>query len=168
MSNDFHTDQAVQQLDRILGFFNRVESKASLLFAADGGLLALLALNVRLSDFQIWYVVLPGFISTLLIIASLYFLYQCAVPNLKGGAGSLIYFSEISARTEARFIDEFMGQTKSDFTRDVLGQVWRNSEILRVKFQSVKYAFLCTAAALFPWCLFIGAVSILHFEIKLS
>ena len=168
MTTDFHASKATEQLDRVLGFFDRAESKASFLFAVDTGLLALIALNLRLDDFNVWYVVLLGASATLLIGASLVCLFHSTVPNLKGGGDSLIYFREISKKTEAKFIDDFLALNKEDFTRDVLGQVWRNSEILNAKFNSVRYAFIWTALALFPWTAFIGAVSILHSKLALG
>ena len=50
---DWLFDTASVQLDRVLGFFPRVESKASALFAVDTGMLALLALNLRMGDFAL-------------------------------------------------------------------------------------------------------------------
>ena len=122
-------DTSETQLDRVLSFFPRVEAKASFLFALNTGMLALLALNLRLDDFLIWFLVIPAISFILLIGASLFFLYRSSFPSLKGGTSSLIYFREIAKRTEAKFIDEFVAENEDAHTRDLLGQVWRNSEI---------------------------------------
>jgi hypothetical protein len=168
MADDFHASQATEQLDRVLGFFDRAESKASVLFAVDTGMLALIALNLRSGDFQDWFLVLLGTLTVVFLGGSFFFLYRCAVPNLSGGNGSLVYFREIAKRTENRFIEDFLAQTKDERARDVLGQVWRNSEILNLKFNSVKWAFSLTAAALVPWCSFLAIVSVVHAQLSLG
>jgi hypothetical protein len=154
-------DIAEKQLDRVLSFFPRVEAKASFLFALNTGMLALLALNLRLDDFLVWFLVLPA-VGFILIVASLYFIYRSSVPSLKGGASSLIYFREIAKRTEAKFIDEFIAQNDDAHTRDLLGQVWRNSEILKMKYDAMKVAFILSAIALIPWIVFLALAAIAH------
>lgn len=158
-------DLADRQLDRILAFFPRVESKASLLFAIDTSMLAVLALNVTKSDFIIWYLAVSALLALGLIAASLWFLYKCTFPNLKGGAASLVYFRGIATKTEANFIDQFQKQTSDAYVRDLLGQIWRNSEILKMKFDSVKTAFILTAIALIPWVLFLILATLAHARI---
>ena len=86
-----------------------------------------------------------------LICGSLWHLYKGAFPSLEGGALSLIYFREIAKRTEAKFIDEFIKQSEEEYLKDMLGQVWRNSEILKEKFDHLKYAFILLALAILPW-----------------
>lgn len=162
MDNHVAQDFASKHLDRILGFFARVEAKASFLFAMDTGLLALLALNLRVGDIQIWYLVVPAALALALLLSSLYFVYRCTFPHLMGGSASLIYFREIARRTEAKFIDEFLAQNDEAHTRDMLGQVWRNAEILKLKFEAMKIAFVLTAVALIPWTVFLVAAALVH------
>jgi hypothetical protein len=83
-------------------------------------------------------------------------LYKGAFPNLAGGNLSLVYFREIAKRTEAKFIDEFMAQQEADYVKDVLGQVWRNSEILVEKFNHLKCALTFMAVAVIPWIISIA------------
>ena len=83
-------------------------------------------------------------------------------PLLKGGADSLIYFREIAKRTEAKFIDEFIAQTDNAHTRDLLGQVWRNSEILKMKYDAIKISFVLSALALIPWTIFLALAAVAH------
>jgi hypothetical protein len=155
-------DIAEKQLDRVLSFFPRVEAKASFLFALNTGMLALLALNLRLDDFPVWFLVIPAVSFILIVIASLYFIYRSSFPSLTGGASSLIYFREIAKRTEAKFIDEFIAQNDDAYTRDLLGQVWRNSEILKMKYDAMKVAFILSAIALIPWIVFLALAAIAH------
>jgi hypothetical protein len=155
-------DAAEKQLDRVLSFFPRVEAKGSFLFALNTGLLALVALNLQIDDFRVWFLILPAIVVFLLTGVSLYFLYRCSFPWLKGGANSLIYFREIAKRTEAKFIDEFMAQSDDAHIRDLLGQAWRNSEILKMKFDAIKIAFILSAITLLPWTTFLALAAVVH------
>lgn len=155
---------SARQLDRVLTFFARVEAKASFLFAIDTGLLALIAVNLRLEDFGRWYVMVPGVLAVLLIVASLWFIYQCHFPKLDGGSGSLVYFAEIARRTEAKFITECEALDDAALTKDYLGQTWRNAQILTAKFAHVKTAFTLTGLALLPWFAFLVAASVINVQ----
>ena len=155
---------SAKQLDRVLTFFARVEAKASFLFAIDTGLLALIAVNLRLSDFGLWYVMVPGVLAVILIIASLWFIYQCHFPRLDGGGGSLVYFAEIAKRTEAKYISECETLDDAVLTKDYLGQTWRNAQILTAKFAHVKTAFTLTGLALLPWFAFLVAASVTNVQ----
>ncbi|MGA8321276.1 MAG: Pycsar system effector family protein [Xanthobacteraceae bacterium] len=150
-----------EQLDRIMGFFPRVDAKGSFLFALNTGMLAFLFLNLRPTDLNAWFLALPAGVAIVTLAASLINLYRSAYPSLKGGAESLIYFREIAKRTEAKYIDAFTKQTDA-YVRDVMGQVWRNSEILTIKYDAVKLAFILTAFTIIPWSIFLSAAAAVH------
>lgn len=167
MSQHHRFDAASEQLDRVHGLFSRIDDKASFLFAFNTGLAALLCLNIRPADLQAWYMVVPAATALVMIVASLHFVYRASFPNLRGGNDSLFYFREIARRTEARFIDDFTNETDDKFLRDLLGQVWRNSEILKAKFEAIERAFLLSAIALLPWTTFLTLVAIHHGQLPL-
>ncbi|ARP99677.1 Pycsar system effector family protein [Pseudorhodoplanes sinuspersici] len=160
--NDDRFQVATNQLDRILGFFPRVESKATFLFALDVAALTFMAVNVHRDDIGVWYIILPCAIGSGLLVTSIYYTYRCIFPNLSGGAASLFYFREIAHRTEAKFMSEFIAQSKDQLMNDVLGQVWRNSEILKMKFDAVKVAFALSALSVVPVGVFLVAVALTH------
>ncbi len=142
---------ASEQLDRILGFFPRVDAKGSALLAIDTAMLGFLAAKIPPPTGLSWWEIAIPLVAALLIAESLYNLYKGAFPQLKGGHGSLIYFREIGKRTEARFIDEFGSRTEEEHVSDLLGQVWRNSEILKDKFDRLNRAFIFLALSIPPW-----------------
>jgi hypothetical protein len=78
-------------------------------------------------------------------------LYRGAFPSLKGGEESLIYFREITKKREQPFNDAFIAQTETAYLKDLLGQVWRNSQILTTKFDHISAAFNWMALAIVPW-----------------
>lgn len=144
------SETAPAQLDRILAFFPRADAKGSVLLAVNTGMLAVLASNLPSAGaFDRWllFLLIPVF----LIGGSLWHLYKGAFPSLEGGHDSLIYFREIAKRTESKFVDEFTGQSEQSYLRDILSQVWRNSQILKEKFDHISAAFNWMAVALIPW-----------------
>jgi hypothetical protein len=155
-------DIASGQLDRVLGFFARVETKASFIFAIDSTLLALVAVNIQFEDLRNWLVVTPAAICLLFVAVSLIYVYRCSFPSLIGGSNSLIYFREIAKRREVEFIEQFSDADEEAYARDLMGQIWRNSEILSAKFKAIKIAFILTGISLLPWFLFLLATSIAH------
>lgn len=76
--------EARDQLTLILGFFPRVDAKASALLAINTAMLAVLASNAPpLSTMSVFSYVLAGGTAAL-IAASLWFLYRVAFPALDG------------------------------------------------------------------------------------
>lgn len=144
---------AEQQLDRVLGFFTRTESKTSALLAVDTALLGVLAVNSRYEDLAHWHLALPIVLTAIAIACSLFFLFRAMCPNLKGGMRSLVYFREIANLTEADYLKAIKECDKEIYTQQLQAQVWRNSEILKQKFDALFWAFVATALALPPWSL---------------
>jgi hypothetical protein len=40
--------------------------------------------------------------------------------------------------------------------------VWRNSEILKLKYDAIKLAFVLSALALIPWAIFLYLAAVVH------
>ena len=143
-------DAAKYQLQLVLGFFPRVESKASVVLAVNTGMLGTLAANLPSPQNFQWRMsiaVLP----VALIAVSDWFLFRITFPNLKGGSNSLVYFRTTAERTEHKFIEEFTALEDDAYSKDILGQVWRNSEILSKKFDHLRVAFILMLVAIMPW-----------------
>jgi hypothetical protein len=143
-------ESSLKQLDRVLGFFPRVDSKTTAVLGIDIAMLGFLAINAP--KFQLWsWVMLVAIVPLAFIGFSLYYIYVCSFPHLEGGHDSLIYFREIAKRTESQYIALVRERKTDAFLNDVLGQVWRNSEILRKKYDSIRFAHNWLVAALIPW-----------------
>lgn len=154
--------RAEKQLDRTLSFFARVESKASFLFGLNTGLLGIVALNFRASDLQAVVFLVPGLIFMLLIAASMCSLYRCFFPHLRGGTDSLIYFRSIAVLDAANFSSRFLQRSDADHGADLSEQIWRNSEILRTKYDALERGFRCSLVAMIPWLVYLGCAATLH------
>jgi Pycsar effector protein len=142
---------AKDQLNLVLSFFSRADAKASVVLAIDTAMAGYLAGRTPpLQTMPSWELPIP-ILTFALIGASIYKLYKGAFPNLTGGNLSLVYFREIAKRTEANFIEEFLAQDETAYAKDLLGQAWRNSQILTEKFNHLKWAFILMALAVVPW-----------------
>ena len=143
-------DTTKYQLTLVLQFFSRVEAKASVVLAVNTGMLGALAGNLPSPQNFQWRMVV-AIVPVLLIGVSDWFLFRITFPDLRGGSDSLIYFRTIAQRTEHKFIEEFMASNTDDYVKDMLGQIWRNSEILSKKFDHLKIAFIVMLIAILPW-----------------
>lgn len=155
MENQKLIDTLKDQLNRTLGFFPRVESKFSVILSVDVGMLALLALNappLRQFDWYMLFAVIP----VGLIIVSIIQVYFGMFPRLEGGSQSLLYFREIASKTESNFIEAFKAQSEEAYIKDLSGQIWRNFEILKKKFDHLKTAFTLLAWAMVPWLMMLA------------
>ena len=142
---------AKDELNLVLSFFARVDAKASVVLGVDTAMAGYLAGRMpSLKTMPYWQTLFP-LAAFLLIGNSIWQLYKGAFPNLAGGNASLVYFREVARRTEAKFIDEFITQEETAYVKDLLGQAWRNSEILVEKFNHLRLAFVFMALAVFPW-----------------
>jgi len=161
-------DAGSKQLDRVLGFFPRVETKISALFAVDAAMLGLLALNTKLDDVGIWYLAIFEGLAMVGLGVSLWYLYKASYPQLEGGQTSLVYFREIASRTEAQYIQEMKECDEAKYEQELLGQVWRNSEILKMKFDALKQAFIYTALSIPAWFLALMIATVSHAELAVK
>ena len=148
---DSDLKDARDQLNLILSFFPRVDAKLSTILAIDTGMLAALSAVVPHPHEVTRWMMIPAIVAVLLLFASYVYLYRGGFPNVKGGSASIVYFKEIARRTESKFINEYCAHTHESLRCDVLGQVWRNAEILTEKFRCLKIAFILMALAAIPW-----------------
>lgn len=151
---------AIGQLDRLMGFFPRIDSKATALFAFDVALLTLLGLNFPFKDAQILVICL-GVAVLLLSMMSLICLYSAFFPHLKSTVtASSLFFGDIAKGSASIYLHRLKTQTEDDVLADVVGQIQRNSEILAAKFKAVVLASVFTGIAVLPWLVLVLILSI--------
>jgi hypothetical protein len=144
-------DMALAHLDRLQAFYPRAEGKASFLFAVNIGMAGVLAANGAIGDL-ITAKAVPGWACLFFLSLSVIGIFGAFFPHLKGATKrSMIYFGDIAALKSADFVDKAKHQTDDDITDDAHCQIWRNSEILKKKFDRTKFAFLTTVIAIPPW-----------------
>jgi hypothetical protein len=156
-----------RQLDRLHQFFPRLDTKVSSLFAVASAQIAVAALNLSANDLENWWISVPLVVFILSISWVMLNLYRCAYPNLEGGHASLIYFSEIAKLRESEYVDKLEAATEDAWKRDLAGQIWRNSEILRCKYGYLKRATVAATLSVIPWAILLVATSLTHWRVPL-
>lgn len=156
-----------RQLDRVLGFFPRVEARINGLFGVNTLIFVIAAVNLSAGDLRLWYVTASGAILVVGLLISYYHLLKANFPDDNGGENSLVFFKRIQERSEANYIKEFLDCSEAKFRDDLLGQVWRNACILRVKYTRVKLAIIATALSVIPFVIFLMITATIHDRIPL-
>lgn len=139
------------QLNLILGFFSRVDTKLSVVLGVDLGMVGLLFSKApKPSDlsFGAW-VAMVAFL--VLIGASLVRIYQGSFPDDNGDTKSLVFFQSIAKRAEVDYCRAFLELNMDELSHDIVRQAWRNAVILTVKFRHLRWSYIFMATALLPW-----------------
>lgn len=151
-----------------MAFFPRVESKASFILALNIAMLGVLALN-----YPIHHVGTPrggfGIVAALYLGLSISQLYTVFFPHLNSGEKrSLIYFNDIADLGWKAYHRAVETLTPDGLLEDLTCQVWRNAEILKIKFDKTRAAFVFTLIALPFWFFMLLAVALRSGKIDLG
>lgn len=149
-----------EQLDRTLSFVPRAEGKASFVFASALGMLAFLVSNLPALPTINW----PASICLVPIGSLGVCLWKCYCsirPSLSGGTASLIYFGEIGSMSEARYTASLSSLSDAQFAEECSRQIWRNSKIVKAKFEAVDRAFWWLAFSTTPWVISLAVLGML-------
>lgn len=154
-----------RQLDRLLTFFPRVDSKVTSLFAVTSAQLAVAALNLTLSDLKVWWI--TGVLIAFVLCAAwvMVHLYRCTYPHLEGGQQSLIYFAEIVKKQPHAYVRAIDSVKLEAYREDVAGQIYRNAEILCLKYRFLKRATIGASVSIIPWSALLLATSLSHWKL---
>ena len=106
-----------------------------------------------------WLTTVGMLMSVGLLGASFVMLYRTAFPILAGGQGSIIYFRAIAGRSASEFAAAYAAADEALVRADLTEQIWRNSVILRQKYDRLKRAYLLLAASVLPWAFTVWRVT---------
>lgn len=153
MDHDKRLETAINQLNFLMGFFPRADTKLSVVLGIDLGMLAVVAPRIPKMDDLSILMYGAGAVFVLALMFSFYHLWNGAFPHLAGGTNSLVYFRSISRMTESNYRQAYSSLSKEALANDLLDQVWRNSKILDSKFTSLCFAYRATLLAVPFWLL---------------
>lgn len=154
------TEFATAQLDRLMGFFPRVETKASFVVALNVAMLGVLASNFPVRDMGSLRGCC-GIIAVIFLVLSISQLYVVLFPHMKPGQkSSFIFFGDIAAMDWRAYHLAIDSLTDDELLTDLTSQIWRNSEILRIKFGRTRCAFVSTMVAIPFWLLLLSAAAL--------
>lgn len=152
MDDDQRVAAAWSQLNLVLDFYSRIDTKAAVVLGLDLGMIAVLSARMErvINDGPAWIWLLL-FACLALIVVSCFHLYRCTVPDRKGGTTSLIFFGTIAKLSESEFLKACRDRSHQELIDDLLEQTWRNSKILQRKFDGLEQAYKFMLAAAAPW-----------------
>lgn len=139
------------RLQHVLSFFDRVDTKLSVVLGVNVALLGVATTQLEvLKEISIVGWAALGAYGVLSALSFL-FLYRGSFPRLQGGEGSLIYFAQIAKRTPATLAAGFKAQTPEFLLEDVLEQLRNNATIATNKYRYLCLAYRLMAVSLVPW-----------------
>jgi len=149
-SDQERVQAAWNQLNLVLGFFPRVDTRLSAVLALDLGMLAL-AGDRWSSHATPWWVIACAAAFALPIGVSFCHLWDAIVPDRRGGTNSVVFFRSIASLKESEFRRRYMNLSSAELACDLLEQAWRNSRVLECKFTALRNACIAMAIAVPPW-----------------
>jgi hypothetical protein len=158
MESSARASSAKDQLNLILSFFPRVDTKLSVVLGVDVGMLGLLMSKAppALNGLTGWAIPALALFGAAMIL-SLYRLYRGAFPDIENTGASLVFFGDIAKLKMADFLADYSKQSTDELADALLGQAWRNAVILSDKFSNLKSAYRATVLGIAPWifCLYV-------------
>jgi len=146
-------DLAKKNLDNMLDWIGRFDNKSSVIMGLNLGMLGMLVSFAP--EFNNWTNFMWG--STLLTLLALGLCFICIYssnfPRTKGPEVSLFYFGSINKMECDEFQQQFTSRTEDQHLEDLLGQVHRNAQIITIKFEHLKGAYLMLIIGVIPWAL---------------
>jgi hypothetical protein len=151
---------ATSQLDRLMGFYPRVDGKASFLLTLNVTMVGLLALNFPVNDFGSSRGVI-GFIAFFFLGLALWRLGFVFFPHVEPGEKlSLVFFGDVAKQRWPDYHRALLRTSEADLLEDLTCQIWRNSKILKVKFDETKLALISMIFALPFWLMLLFATAL--------
>ena len=148
------------QLDRLMGFFPRIDSKATFLLAIDFAMLGVLA-----KAFPLFHLASPrgvfAIVAGVLLSLSLGKLCVAFLPHFDSGEHtSIVYFKDIASLGWRGYHHAVATISDDELIDDLTCQIWRNSEILKIKFAAAEAALIFMLIALPFWLMMLAAVTL--------
>jgi hypothetical protein len=157
-SQNDRVNAAWQQLQLVLSFFPRVDTKLSVVLGINLGMLAMLATRLTITEGLTPLIATLGALFLTPLTISFWHIWHGYFPDLRGGTASLIFFRPVSEMTESEFRRACASRTFHELEGDILNQFWRNSKILTCKFYSLRRAYLAALITVAPWMAFVAVL----------
>lgn len=149
-SDQERVQAAWNQLNLVLSFFPRIDTRLSAVLALDLGMLAFAGGRWSSHDAS-WWVIAGAVAVAVPLCVSFYYLWDAIVPDRRGGTNSVVFFRSIAGLQERQFLGRYMNLSSAELACDLLEQAWRNSRVLECKFTALRSACMAMAIAVPPW-----------------
>lgn len=143
--------RAELSLERLVEWIPRHDTKASVLFGVQAGMIGAIAASIAppgaLTSIESYLVL----ITASLLVVSIVFNGFGMLPNVLGPKESLIFFCSIAAKSYREFQNRWLRLSDDDYLGDLLEQIHVNSLIAAKKFLWLKKSYIFLAIATLPW-----------------
>lgn len=151
------TKEIIQVADNILTkqleWIKAADSKLGPVFAINTAMLGVIAALVPSPSS--WTI--PGAVTTALavipITLSVIFLAAAAFPRLNGPRGSHVFFGGIASSSQQDFTTRINRGYSQDLADDLIFQAYRNAEIAKTKYDSIKHSMISMFIAMPLWAI---------------
>jgi hypothetical protein len=152
-------DLAEKNLDRLLEWVTRFDSKTSVVLGLDTGMLGAIGALAPAARFWDSLMLVFAILTMFFLSMGLLFVFLGNYPRLKSPNDSLFYFGSACRKDLNQYKQEFCKRVPEEHLQDLLEQCHRNSEILDHKFSYLSWAYVVLFASVIPW-----AVTIILFR----
>ena len=140
-------DEAFNFLDRIIGFINNCDNKASIVLGGTVAILAIIFSNESVKNIanimktgnlgagKVIYLIFI-LLSLIVLFVGLIYLILVIVARIKANENSIIYFERISKFKDAtEYKKNILSSSHDDLLEDILNQIYINSTICSQKYK---------------------------------
>lgn len=160
MPKTWNTERCENQLDRIIGFYSRIDTKASVIFAINVSMTGYLISRTSYLLLQLPSLWIFAVSYVLCLAISLISLYLSTKPNTTAPEESLLFFCHISLCDRTVFKERLSQLTELQLIDDLNNQIWANSDILAKKFKHIDTSYIMTLLSAIPWSASLFVVSL--------
>ena len=148
-----HIQATEKNLERLLDWVSRLDSKFPIILGIDTAMLGVLATFAP--PLCLWSQLMTYFtiLSVIFLGSTLLFVYLGSYPQTKGPKKSLLYFGSIAKSSFSEYRQIFLNQNPENYLNDLLEQCHRNSEIIDLKFKRLKWAYRTLSIGVLPWAI---------------
>lgn len=150
------------QLGHISSFNSQIDSRATGILAMNTAILAVAAVNLKLSDFCSFPTVLSIVILSVASVFGLAMIYALSFPTLKGEGNNLTYFGDIAKQQRVDFVAGIARSSSDAYSDWIIEQIWVVSSIVARRFTFLRLATISLMVAAVAFISFLIFSSILH------
>jgi hypothetical protein len=151
---------ALGQLDRTQAFHGRVEGRAATLLTLNLAMASTTIVNLTKEILSTYWAGVAALALGAMAVAFFWLILVSYSHLANKVRPSVLFFGDVARVKSDVYVSEVKAVSTGDLIDDALCQIWRNSEILTMKFARTQRAFFATSCAIVMWMVFLLGVTI--------
>lgn len=150
---------ALSQLDRTQAFHSRVDGRAAMLLTLNVAMASITIINFK-NEYLHTLIAIPACFGLAVMGYAFIYIILVTYSHLSNKIHpSMLFFGDIARITADDYIANVKAANEDELIEDALCQIWRNSEILAMKFKRANRAYYATCIAIIFWIIFLSSVT---------